>query len=106
MVLAGWKSREVTTRYNRRNLDRIISVIPSQLRDLRFEQGSCYLTDAAVPSLFHVIRVLWPKFLVPLTYFFFELEVSMASSSSVGKIFRPGDLAPISGVYQVIHGGS
>lgn len=30
----------------------------------------------------------------------------MASSSSVGKIFRPGDLVPISGVYLVTHGGA
>lgn len=29
----------------------------------------------------------------------------MASGSSVGKVFRPGDLAPISGVYLVSHGG-
>ena len=30
----------------------------------------------------------------------------MASGSSVGRIFRPGDLAPISGVYLVTHGGA
>ena len=30
----------------------------------------------------------------------------MASGSSLGRIFRPGDLAPISGVYLVNHGGA